>query len=233
MIQKQEWFALLQDDTAVRALGRYSAAQLQELFGQPFAAMKGYEQNNPHHCYDLLTHTLKVVCGIEASGIPKADFEVLRTAALFHDIGKPAAAQVLSDRTVYPAHAGQSARIARELLERMGFTPPQRERILFFVENHDMFIGFYFAEEKERYEGRREINERSVYAAMQDATHRAYKAGTYIPGEYDFLLLLRLCYADCGAQSERVVYRDWCEDSKENKQKRLEAIRSILMKKVV
>ena len=42
----------------------------------------GFEQNNPHHCYDVFTHTLK---SIESA--PK-DLAV-RLALLFHDIAKP------------------------------------------------------------------------------------------------------------------------------------------------
>ncbi|MBR2590628.1 MAG: HDIG domain-containing protein [Clostridia bacterium] len=233
MIQKQQLLTLLRDDTAVEALGNYTAAQLHELFGTAFAAMKGYAQNNPHHCYDLLTHTLKVVCAVKPQGIAQTDFEVLRTAALFHDIGKPSVAALAVDRTVYPQHAAQSALITAPLLERIGFGPLEKERILFFVENHDMFIGFYFPEEMQRFEGRREINERKVNAAVKRVINRAYQERIYYPGDADFLLLLRLCQADCSAQSESVVYKDWARDSKEKKLLRLEAIRQILLKKVV
>ena len=44
---------------------------------------KGFQQNNPWHPYDVYEHILRVV-----DGVP--DNLYLRTAALFHDIGKPA-----------------------------------------------------------------------------------------------------------------------------------------------
>ena len=43
---------------------------------------KGFKQNNPWHIYDVYEHIQKVVSGVSKSN-------VLRLAALFHDIGKP------------------------------------------------------------------------------------------------------------------------------------------------
>ncbi|MBR7141991.1 MAG: HD domain-containing protein [Clostridia bacterium] len=45
-------------------------------------AMKGFEQHNPHHRFDVLTHCLKAVEQVPAQ-------PVLRWAALLHDCGKP------------------------------------------------------------------------------------------------------------------------------------------------
>ena len=44
--------------------------------------MRGFDQKNDHHIYDVLEHTAAVVEAVEAQ--PR-----LRLAALFHDIGKP------------------------------------------------------------------------------------------------------------------------------------------------
>ncbi len=44
--------------------------------------MKGFDQRNPHHVYNVLEHTAAVLENVP----PKA---ALRLAALFHDIGKP------------------------------------------------------------------------------------------------------------------------------------------------
>ena len=44
--------------------------------------MKGFDQKNPHHIFDILHHTARVIKSIEKN-------EKLRLAALFHDIGKP------------------------------------------------------------------------------------------------------------------------------------------------
>lgn len=45
--------------------------------------MKGFNQNNPNHSYDVLRHTLKVMDNVDCDNFD------LRVAALFHDIGKP------------------------------------------------------------------------------------------------------------------------------------------------
>lgn len=44
--------------------------------------MIGFRQYNPHHVYDVWTHTVKVIANI----LPEKD---LRLSAFFHDIGKP------------------------------------------------------------------------------------------------------------------------------------------------
>ena len=46
--------------------------------------MTGFEQHNPHHVYDVWTHTVKVIAAVKPT-------KTLRLAALFHDMGKPSA----------------------------------------------------------------------------------------------------------------------------------------------
>lgn len=75
--------------------------------------MKNYDQNNPHHCFDLLVHSAKTV-----QYVPPVF--VLRAAALLHDIGKPSCRSRDSDGTChYYGHAEKSAEYAETVLMRL------------------------------------------------------------------------------------------------------------------
>src|SRR5690606_19200514 len=71
---------LLTDNVVPTFLAMHETGVL-EIILPEIARMYGVEQNNPYHIYDVFHHTLKVV-----ENTPKD--EVLRLAALFHDIGK-------------------------------------------------------------------------------------------------------------------------------------------------
>lgn len=101
-----------------------------------------YNQNNPHHCYDLFLHTLYTV---ENLGDSASD--ALRIAAFFHDIGKPFVATQKHNRTVFYGHANKSAEIAHQLLLRMGYALSEIERVCFFVKHHDDFISWVLPSE--------------------------------------------------------------------------------------
>ena len=75
--------------------------------------MISFEQHNPHHVYDVWTHTVKVVSGIRAE-------KKLRLAALFHDIGKPAKFTMDEKGTGhFHGHPELSADIAERVLKRL------------------------------------------------------------------------------------------------------------------
>ena len=78
-----------------------SSEELKEMLGDEFAAMKGYAQNNPHHCYNLLEHTVRTAAGMDCSGLSDEDAVQLRVAALYHDIGKPVVAFQKNGKTVF------------------------------------------------------------------------------------------------------------------------------------
>ncbi len=72
-------------------------------------------QNNPHHRYDVWTHTLKVVENTPSD-------LTLRLAALFHDVGKPFS--ITTDKNGinhFKGHQYISEEIASEVLSRFGF----------------------------------------------------------------------------------------------------------------
>ena len=73
----------------------------------------GYDQRNPHHGFDLLTHSVKTV-----SFLPPDP--VLRLAGLLHDVGKPGC-RVFDEAGIahYPKHAQAGRAIAEALLARL------------------------------------------------------------------------------------------------------------------
>jgi putative nucleotidyltransferase with HDIG domain len=90
-----------------------------------------YNQNNPHHQYDLWDHTLGVV---EYS--PK-DIET-RWAALLHDIGKPfiRVEKTNPDRGTYAKHDLLGAEMVDKIGRYLKWSNDRREKIVDLVLNH-------------------------------------------------------------------------------------------------
>ena len=120
---------LLCGKDAGRILSHYSdilAVALPEI-----KAMKGFDQHNFHHIYDVLNHTAKVVDSV----YPAVH---LRLAALFHDCGKPDCFS-LDEKGVghFYSHASISARKADEALLRLRCDNATREKVVKLVKIHD------------------------------------------------------------------------------------------------
>ena len=90
----------------------------------------GFAQHNPHHIYDVYTHTARVVEA--APGVL-----AVRWAALLHDVGKPRTFS-MDDRGVghFYGHAQESARLADEILRRLKAPNALRERVVFLIDKH-------------------------------------------------------------------------------------------------
>ena len=73
----------------------------------------GFDQKNPHHCYDVYTHSVKALGQVRPE-------PALRLAALLHDIGKPACFS-LDGQGVghFYGHEGESARLAEQAAARL------------------------------------------------------------------------------------------------------------------
>lgn len=93
--------------------------------------MKGFEQHNFHHIYDVLNHTAVVV----ESAPPLLH---LRLAALFHDCGKPDCFS-LDENGVghFYSHASVSAKKAEEALIRLRCDNKTREKVTKLIKLHD------------------------------------------------------------------------------------------------
>ena len=93
--------------------------------------MVGFDQKNPHHCYDVWEHTLHALDAV-------APEPLLRWVMLFHDMGKPECF-ALDRHGVghFMGHGVVSRRIADGAMERLRFDNAAKERIGELVEWHD------------------------------------------------------------------------------------------------
>ena len=96
----------------------------------PLAATLGFDQKNPHHIYDVYTHTAYVV-----ENAPK-DLAV-RWAAILHDCGKPGCF-TLDKKGIghFYGHADASAQMADALLLQLKAPTALRERVVLLIEKH-------------------------------------------------------------------------------------------------
>ena len=202
-----------------------TAREVEELVGAPAAAMVGFEQHNPHHCYPLFQHVLHTVAGLPRDAPPE-----LRAAAFFHDVGKPRCAMWKQGRLVFYGHAAKSVDLARPALAALGYSEGEQALICFYIRHHDDFIPYVLPSEA--------VGKKNPYLRpITEETVRAYLAG--MAGSADLfsghclrdgvLRLLDLCCADVSAQSELVYQGGKRIDSREHKLEKLRLIRSLLL----
>ena len=90
----------------------------------------GFDQQNPHHSYDVYTHTAYVVENTPAE-------LSLRFAALLHDIGKPEVFTLDENGCGhFYDHAPAGAAHADKILQRLRAPNALREQVVFLVEQH-------------------------------------------------------------------------------------------------
>ena len=89
-----------------------------------------FDQRSPHHAYDLYTHISHVVAAVPGD-------LTLRWAALLHDVGKvPTFTLDENGRGHFYGHAGESARMAEEILRRLTAPNALREQVVVLIKNH-------------------------------------------------------------------------------------------------
>jgi len=93
--------------------------------------MIGFDHMHPHHHLDVWEHTLLAI-----SNAPEDEFDT-RLALLFHDIGKPHSWSQDNKIRHFYGHAGVSAIITRNVLERLGYEPAYVDEICDIVKHHD------------------------------------------------------------------------------------------------
>ncbi len=94
----------------------------------------GFDQRNPHHAFDLYTHTAHVTGGTPAE-------LSLRWAGLLHDVGKVPSFFVDEDgRGHFYGHAKPGAAIAEEILRRLKAPTALREEVVLLVQLHMTLI---------------------------------------------------------------------------------------------
>ncbi len=95
--------------------------------------MHDFDQQNPHHDYDVYAHTLKAVAACPPEPI-------LRWAALLHDSGKPHTFTKDERGGHFYGHAAVSKEIARRALNAMKCDRKRHDRVILLVEKHDMVM---------------------------------------------------------------------------------------------
>ena len=90
----------------------------------------GFDQRNPHHIYDIYTHTAHVVDAVPPS-LP------LRWAALLHDIGKPDCFSLDEEGCGhFYGHADTSAQLADAILRRLKAPNDLRQQAVVLIRQH-------------------------------------------------------------------------------------------------
>ena len=118
---------LLPDATAAD-LTRYAPVLCQVI--PELTPCMGFQQHNPHHEFDVYTHTAQVV-----EACPKE--LTVRLAALLHDIGKPATfTQDANGVGHFYDHASIGANMADQILHRLKASNALRQQVVTLVEQH-------------------------------------------------------------------------------------------------
>ncbi|MDD4411555.1 MAG: CCA tRNA nucleotidyltransferase [Bacilli bacterium] len=93
--------------------------------------LKGFDQNNPHHIYDCLEHTLKVLDNVDVNII-------LRLSALFHDTGKPYSYTIDKNNIGhFYGHYKISDEITLKILRRLKYSNDIIDRVINLINFHD------------------------------------------------------------------------------------------------
>lgn len=91
------------------------------------------EHEHSAHKYNVYTHILYVVAGVESDII-------LKLAALFHDIGKPYVKKRVNDKVHYWGHEEISSIISNLLLKRLGYDESIINDVCTLIKIHDKKI---------------------------------------------------------------------------------------------
>ena len=89
----------------------------------------GMRQNRAYHRFTVFRHILETLDRVE----PDLD---LRLAALLHDIAKPRVREKIAGKFRFYGHAGESARVARGVMERLRFGNATIDRVTRLIAEH-------------------------------------------------------------------------------------------------
>ena len=232
MMNRQEFEETLVDPCCMDFWMYKSKDEVVELLGTDVGNMVGFDQRNPHHCFDLFSHSLKTVESIRmrTQEMPATEQFILLCSAFFHDIGKIACAKEKDGRLVFYGHAIKSAEIARTILAQLGCSPMESEAICFLIAHHDDFISFVTPQEFQKTHNRHYIviSEHNIIQHIcATETVLANSADWYNRNLWKKLCIL--CQADVDSQAASVVFRGQVVTSRKLKQAKLAMIQSIIM----
>ncbi len=129
---RKELSGLLMGKAAERILQEY--ADIIEVILPELAPTMGFQQHNPHHLYDVYSHSLRCV-----TYAPER--EPLRLAALLHDIGKPNCFHRDEDGIGhFYGHAAESGKLCNALLHRLRYDNKTIAHVTTLVREHDLYL---------------------------------------------------------------------------------------------
>lgn len=101
-------------------------------------AMKGFDQRNPYHKYDVLEHCVRAMEIVKTT--PENEHH-MKMAALFHDIGKPLTYSV-DDTGMghFYGHAAKSKELTDVIFKRLKVDNAFTERVGVLVEHHGLIF---------------------------------------------------------------------------------------------
>lgn len=133
----EEFLKLICAPGAARVLMEYPEA-VGRIIPELVPAM-GFEQHTPYHCYDVYTHSIRVMGNTPPE-------RKMRLAGLLHDVGKPPTFSPDENGVGhFPNHAKVGAEIADQALRRMRLDTATREQVTTLISRHGMRLP---AEEK-------------------------------------------------------------------------------------
>lgn len=125
-----ELVKIVTSDQVMKAFQTLAELNLLEAVIPELLPSVGFEQNK-YHAHDVFTHILMVV-----SAVPKSN-KIVRLAALFHDIGKPASLTVEEDGARrFLGHEDVGAIITRSAMRRLKFSNDDLEQVVKLVKFH-------------------------------------------------------------------------------------------------
>ena len=130
-----ELSGILSSGRAAWALMREPEVMLAAL--PELAPMRGLDQRNPHHAYDVYGHTARTVAGVECfcGGVVAPE---LAWAALLHDVGKPSCLSVDEGGVGhFYGHPKAGAELARGVLRRLAIPGEVAAPAVALVRHHD------------------------------------------------------------------------------------------------
>ncbi|MBO5476436.1 MAG: HD domain-containing protein [Clostridia bacterium] len=144
-ITKSEFENSLLREDVVEYYLNMSREDIEYKFGSIVLDMVGFNQNNPHHCYDLFEHTLRTVKDLPTGELSNEEIKLLKIAAFLHDVAKPNLREDLTGREKYIANEIESAKMARNFLQELGYRQEEIARICFYIAHVEDFV--YYKDE--------------------------------------------------------------------------------------
>lgn len=126
-----EFLRLLCGQDAERVLVRYR--ELMAFFLPELRPCFDFDQHTRHHCYDVYTHTVKVVAAVPPT-------TTLRLAALFHDIAKPSCFVLQEGKGHFPGHPEQGAAVSETVLRRLRVEKKRIRDVSLLICMHDAYL---------------------------------------------------------------------------------------------